>query len=214
MSSEKIKSASIENSRIHETEDSANSITVKSISIEKQRAPETGESAEKLPVTEPAAVRTPIKGAKAKTSLNLQGIFKPTNATSANEKVEEIKEKIINEVIKLEKLMEVWHEYAEQRKNQAGEYQLLKREFEFEHPVVFVILTNPVEETLIENFRRDFITFLRDRLKNSELTIKTKLRQTEGKRVIYTAKEKFEHLAEKNPYLNELKERLGLDWDF
>jgi hypothetical protein len=32
--------------------------------------------------------------------------------------------------------------------------------------------------------------------------------------VIYTSKEKFEHLAEKYPYLNELKDKLGLDWEF
>ncbi|NOT74341.1 MAG: hypothetical protein HOP08_05380 [Cyclobacteriaceae bacterium] len=100
------------------------------------------------------------------------------------------------------------------RKNQVGEYQLLKREFEFDHPTIFVILTNPVEESFIENFRHECIAFLRDRLKNSELTITTRLKQAEGKRIIYTSKEKFEHLAEKNPYLNELKDKLGLDWDF
>jgi hypothetical protein len=159
-----------------------------------------------------ASPRVPIKNAKAKTSLNLNGIFKSPDPIS--EKAEEIKEAVANQTVIMEKLLEVWSEYAEQRKNQAAEYQLLKREFQYEHPVIFVVLTNPVEETLIENFRRDFIAFLRDRLKNSELTITTRLQEVAGKKVIYTSKEKFEHLAEKNPYLNELKERLGLDWDF
>ncbi len=166
-----------------------------------------GEAAKSTP-------RTPLKNAKTKTSLNIQGIFKNNSAGAISEKVEEIKEAVANQRVLLEKLQEVWSEYAEQRKNQAAEYQLLKREFQYEHPVIFVLLTNPVEETLIENFRRDFITFLRDRLKNSELTITTKLQQATGKKVIYTSKEKFEHMAEKNPYLKELKERLGLDWDF
>ncbi len=166
----------------------------------------------KTETTIEASPRVPIKNAKAKTSLNLNGIFKSPDTIS--EKVEEIKVAVANQTVILEKLLEVWGEYAEQRKSQAAEYQLLKREFQYEHPVIFVVLTNPVEETLIENFRRDFIAFLRDRLKNSELTITTRLQQVAGKKVIYTSKEKFEHLAEKNPYLNELKERLGLDWDF
>jgi len=134
---------------------------------------------------------------------------------SFGDKVDEIKEQIVNEVVKLEKLIEVWAEYTEQRKNQAGEYQLLKREFVFEHPIIFIILTNPVEETLIENFRHDCISFLRERLKNSDLIINIRVQQqAEGKKMIYTSKDKFEHLAKKNPYLNELKDRLGLDWDF
>jgi len=39
-------------------------------------------------------------------------------------------------------------------------------------------------------------------------------KNTDTKKVIYTNREKFEHLAEKNPNLLELKERLGLDPDF
>ncbi len=172
------------------------------------------ENASKGEGSDTATPRMPIKNAKTKTSLNLQGIFKPTAVSTVADKFDEIKEQVVNQSVILEKLLDAWSEYAEQRKNQAAEYQLLKREFSFEHPTVFVTLTNPVEETLIENFRRDLITFLRDRLKNSELTVTTRLQEASGKKVIYTAKEKFEHMAEKNPYLNELKERLGLDWDF
>jgi hypothetical protein len=36
----------------------------------------------------------------------------------------------------------------------------------------------------------------------------------DGKRMIYTNREKFEHLMEKNPKLKDLKERFGLDTDF
>lgn len=76
------------------------------------------------------------------------------------------------------------------------------------------MLTNPVEETLLDNFRREFLQFLRERLQNSQLTIVTEMRATEEKTNIYTNREKFEHLAQKNPFLNELKEKLGLDWDY
>ena len=55
---------------------------------------------------------------------------------------------------------------------------------------------------------------LREKLKNNEITVVTRMEENGNKKMIYTSKEKFEHLAEKNPYLNELKDRLGLDWDF
>jgi hypothetical protein len=40
------------------------------------------------------------------------------------------------------------------------------------------------------------------------------LNVTDEKKVIYTNRDKFDHLAEKNPKLKELKERLGLDTEF
>jgi DNA polymerase-3 subunit gamma/tau len=110
-------------------------------------------------------------------------------------------------------LLVAWDAFAASRKHQAAEHQILKREFKFEHPVVMIALTNPVEESLLDNFKRDLIQFLRDQLRNSELTIATSLQETIGKKVVYTSKEKFEHLAEKHPKLWDLKDRMGLDWD-
>ena len=80
--------------------------------------------------------------------------------------------------------------------------------------MITIRLLNPVEESLLDNFRRDLTQFLRDRLHNNDLTLASELQNTGGKKVIYTAREKFEHLAEKDPYLHELKDRLGLDWEF
>ncbi len=40
------------------------------------------------------------------------------------------------------------------------------------------------------------------------------MQETDAKRIAYTNKEKFDLLAEKNPLLKEMKERLGLDTDF
>ena len=40
------------------------------------------------------------------------------------------------------------------------------------------------------------------------------MEERQSKKVAYTNKEKFDHLAEKNPVLNQLKEKFGLDADF
>ena len=165
-------------------------------------------------VIAPEPFTAPIRNTKPKTTLNLQGIFKPSTEKIKEEKIIEINEAVANQPIHLEKLKEIWNEFAEQRKNQVAEYQILKREIQFDHPVISIQLANPVEATLLENFRHDFIQFLRDRLQNNELTIATRVQEAPNKKILYTSKEKFEHLAEKNPYLNELKDKLGLDWDF
>lgn len=155
-----------------------------------------------------------VKNTKIKTTPNLQSILNPVAEKKTVEKLAAIIEPIVNRPVVLERLKEIWDEFAEQRKDQTAEYQILKREFQFEHPFISVILTNPVEETLLENFRLDFIKFLRDRLQNTELNLLVSIQKVSGKKVLYTSKEKFEHLAEKHPYLNDLKDKLGLDWDF
>lgn len=169
-----------------------------------------------LPPIVPDRVETPAPGknSKPKTTLSLHGLLTPASPVVTLATLAEIPVPAANEPIHNTNLREIWNEFAERRKDQAAEYQILKREFDYKHPVVMVLLTNPVEETLLENFRHDLIQFLRDRLKNSEINVTARLMETTGKKILYTSKEKFEHLAEKNPYLNELKERLGLDWDF
>lgn len=142
----------------------------------------------------------------------MQGIFKTAPAT-ASDKIVPVSV-VANEVVGKAALQKAWDDYTEQRKGQAAEFQLLRRGFEFKHPSIVITLTNPVEESLLDNFRHDFIQYLRNRLNNNEITILTVVIHDDGKKVIYTNKEKFEHMAGTNPYLNELKERLGLDWDF
>lgn len=119
-----------------------------------------------------------------------------------------------NEPVTEIQLKHAWEEFAETRKGQAAEYQILARAYEYNAPVITILLMNPVEESLLDNFRRDLTQFLRERLRNTDLTLASALQDRKGKKVIYTAREKFEHLAEKYPYLHELKERLGLDWEY
>lgn len=164
-------------------------------------------------IPDPAALLSSSKTTRPKTTLNLNGLFKSTVQPAQEEKAVQV-EALADERVTRENLIKIWAEYAEQRKEQAAEYQFLKREIIFDYPAILITLTNPVEETLLENFRRDFIQFLRDRLKNSQLTIQGVLQASSDKKVIYTSKDKFDHLAEKNPYLRDLKDRLSLDWDF
>jgi DNA polymerase-3 subunit gamma/tau len=75
-------------------------------------------------------------------------------------------------------------------------------------------LHNPIQETLLDTLRSDVTTFLRNKLNNDSIQVAGELKETTGKKVIYTNREKFEYLVEKNPAIGELKKRLDLDTDF
>jgi len=112
------------------------------------------------------------------------------------------------------KLRDTWLEYAEGKKNQMAEYHLLKQPFSFSDNIITLALTNPIEEPLLLSIKTELLTFLRGKLNNSSIQLESTMLEHQAKKFAYTNKEKFEQMAEKNPLLNELKEKLGLDPDF
>lgn len=113
-----------------------------------------------------------------------------------------------------DQLRAVWKEFAETRKLYQAEYYLLSQEIEIRENQVVVHLHNSFQDTLINTIKSDALAFLRERLNNNSIQLFGELRASDEKKVIYTNREKFEHLAEKNPNLKLLKDRLGLDTEF
>lgn len=76
-------------------------------------------------------------------------------------------------------------------------------------------ITSKLEESFTARFEQELTLFLRKELKNSEIVLKWTLNEVvDEKKKLYTGQDKFEALAEQNPLLRELKDRLGLDYDF
>jgi len=67
---------------------------------------------------------------------------------------------------------------------------------------------------MLINIKSELAGFLREKLKNSTIVVVGELKEQEDRKVIYTNREKFDYLVNKNPMLKELKDRLGLDTDF
>ena len=122
-------------------------------------------------------------------------------------------EKLTKRKLSKAEVKEAWQAYAELRKGQVAEYGLLQREYKINENTISLQLTNPVEETLLASIKTDLLTFLKENLQ-CEILLEGVLLKTESKKMIYTNKEKFDHLAEKYPTLLELKDRLGLDTDY
>jgi DNA polymerase-3 subunit gamma/tau len=114
-----------------------------------------------------------------------------------------------------DELRATWKQYAETRKMYQAEYYLLSQEVEIRGQQVIVHLHNSFQETLINTIKAEALAFLREKLENNSIQLFGELTAIDdSKKVIYTNKEKFDHLAEKNPKLKEMKDRLGLDTEF
>lgn len=83
-----------------------------------------------------------------------------------------------------------------------------------EGSIIKLELAGNIENMLFESLKTSLITYLRERTGNSSLLIQTQIIESSAESIKpRTTKEKFNHLAEKNPVLKELKERFGLDPD-
>jgi DNA polymerase-3 subunit gamma/tau len=174
----------------------------------KQSQPEPIENG-KEPEVIPAK---PRENGRAKSTINLQDAFKAKPATEPAAQRAEKKsddQPLVDDAISV-----AWESFSDSRKHQIAEFQLLKRGFTRESNVITISLTNPVEEPLLQNLQLPLVTYLRDKLKNNSISVIGILQRQETNKVVYTNKEKFEHLANKNPALRDLKERLGLDTDY
>lgn len=113
----------------------------------------------------------------------------------------------------LAEVQAAWQLFADTRKTQVAEYNLLTHPISVTGHTVRIHLANPVEEPLLAGMKADLVAFLKEKLA-APVVIEGELVEQQARRIIYTNKEKFDHLAEKYPYLLELKDRLGLDTDY
>lgn len=115
----------------------------------------------------------------------------------------------------LEQLKKTWDTFAETKKPYVATYHLLTQGFEFVDNTVRVHLLNHFQETLLNEMKLDLLTFLRDNLQNDSIQLGGEVKvAADDKRVLYTNKEKLDHLMAKNPVVKELKDKFGLDTDF
>lgn len=121
------------------------------------------------------------------------------------------------EELTLANLQRFWYEFS-QRRLQAGnsttEQITLNREIQLNGTVIEIALDNDHQQDAVMNMRYELLGFLKARLDAPKLDINPRVAPQEVNRLPYTPAEKFNFLAEKNPYLLELKQALGLDVDF
>jgi len=131
----------------------------------------------------------------------------------------EISKKGRNKTFDQKELEKAWRAYLEILKtsNKSSESNLMTKPYELaEDQKITIFIDNALEEDILERFKSNLIGYLRNSLGNDQIRIITELKAkgNSKNRKIYTNTDKFNYLAEKNPNLIELKNKLGLDTEY
>ena len=103
--------------------------------------------------------------------------------------------------------------FSEDLKEKKSEVAILKKRNSISETEIIFHLDNELEGTIFDSI----LNRLKERIKHrfeEKIVIKKEINQSEKEKTIYTNKEKFEYLAKKNTNLTDLKNKLGLDYEF
>ena len=103
--------------------------------------------------------------------------------------------------------------FSEDLKEKKSEVAILKKRNSISGTEIIFHLDNELEGTIFDSI----LNRLKERIKHrfeEKIVIKKEINQSEKEKTIYTNKEKFEYLAKKNTNLTDLRNKLGLDYEF
>jgi DNA polymerase-3 subunit gamma/tau len=166
------------------------------------------------PVSVPqGTVRSSLNSSKLRSTIDLE-------TSVLNPKVDAI-QSIDNQASMLsysesftfEALRKELHFFADSRDNETLKV-MLKRDFELDGTTLKLQLDNQIQLDTLTQLKQDLAVYLRQKMRNSTIQIFAEIVESTTERRPYTAQEKFEYLANKNPALVELREKLGLELVF
>ena len=103
--------------------------------------------------------------------------------------------------------------FIDNTKKKKSEIAILKKEISINNKTIIFHLDNELESSIFDDIKNKLQSFLKKKFKE-EISIEKKVTIKEKEKTIYTNKDKFEYLTDKNKNLIELKNRLGLDYEF
>ena len=103
--------------------------------------------------------------------------------------------------------------FIDNTKKKKSEIAILKKEISINNKTIIFHLDNELESSIFDDIKNKLQSFLKKKFKE-EISIEKKVTIKEKEKTIYTNKDKFEYLIDKNKNLIELKNRLGLDYEF
>ncbi|MGZ3872710.1 MAG: DNA polymerase III subunit gamma/tau [Mucilaginibacter sp.] len=188
--------------------------------------PDSEQPAEKLPVTalikeELAAEKPKIFIPNSHASVTSVKIPSLKDVTKTKEAILEEEDPYIKGDAKndftADQFMKCWSDYAARMKAE-GKKNLLTI-FTINPPklispnVYEVIVENKVQENLFRDERPNLLNCLRTTLKNFDIEVNVRIDEVTAAKRPYTASEKFQHMATKNPAIVDLKNKFNLDFD-
>ena len=159
---------------------------------------------------------TKKKDIKPKETPNFKDLLKTNNLSSKTKKEEKIEnnDKINKLNFNEESFNKIILEYANKHKNKKSEIAILKKKISFdkENHSIFQ-LDNELESSIFENMKPELTSFINSKF-IEKIEIDKVVNLVEKPKTIYTNKDKYEYLSKKNKNLIDLKNKLGLDFEF
>ena len=150
-----------------------------------------------------------------KDTPNLKNILNKSSEPKKEEKVEIEEEKIVPVSLDLNigNLKNAIKEFRDGVGDKKSEEAVLNREISLEDSSVILSLENELELSIFEDLKSKLHSFLKKKF-DQNIDLKTKLNIKKKEKTIYTNKDKFEYLSKQNSNLEDLKNKLGLDYEF
>ena len=156
-----------------------------------------------------------LKEDLVKDTPNLKNILNKSSEPKKEEKVDIEEEKIVHVTLDLniDNLKNAIKEFRDGVGNKKSEEAVLNREISLEDSSVILSLENELELSIFEDLKSKLHSFLKKKF-DQNIDLKTKLNIKKKEKTIYTNKDKFEYLSKQNSNLEDLKNKLGLDYEF
>ncbi len=119
--------------------------------------------------------------------------------------------------VELDALQDYWVAFAklrQQENDSATEQMVLNRPLTLRSTVVSITLDNTLQVDYLTEMKPALLGYLRSNLQNSQIQLEHIVTQQETKKMIYSAQDKYNFMADKNPALHELRKVLNLEVDY
>ena len=132
-----------------------------------------------------------------------------------NDEEEDISNKPADD-FSLEKLEKVWAEMTDGLKSDKNLYFTLKRNKpeKLEKNQLKFVVDNKIQKKEIEDRKLDIMPVIKEKLNNYHVLLDFVVAEKKEKTKAYLPQEKFKKMAEKNPALKTMKDKLNLEIDF
>ncbi len=157
-------------------------------------------------------VLRPSTSDKPKETPSIFGKKKAKEETSESAPVKEKRAKEYSD----EDLQNAWKGFADQKTNAGDTDRLVlsKEVKKGDNHSVIIMLGSQLEVSFLEKFDTELVQYLRNTLENDHVVIRTEIAEIKEEKKLYTSTDIFDYMVKQNPDLKDLKDRLGLDFDY
>ena len=156
---------------------------------------------------------------ETKETPNLNTILSKETKKNEIEEIEitESTEEIIKEVIpdfNQNNLKELIKNYIDSKNVNNSKASILSKEFSVDKKNIHLLLSSDLEKEIFEDLKNDLLNEIRNHFDDQKIDFSIKIEQNNKAKKLYTGKEKFEFLIEKNKEIKNLQNQLGLDYEY